>query len=159
MKTNLKNENVFEIAYLLKTKYLETSRFDKRFNFAVGRTLSNLQPIVEELIKSRESSIPRFKEFEQKRMLILKKYQKEEGKFESDEDKIKATEEVKNLVEEYKDALEARDKEAKAYNEILEQEIEVDIVQCKFEALPNDFDFNNLRIMLKETDEEIEALI
>jgi len=41
----------------------------------------------------------------------------------------------------------------------LGQEVEVDIVQCKWEALPQDFNFEVLRILCKESDDEIEALL
>ena len=159
MKTRLTNEKVFNIVYLLKTKYPELDKFDKRFNFAVTRTLACLQPIASDLLGARESGLSKFQEFEQKKQQIIDKYSTN-GNFNSDEEKQKCQEEVNQMVlGEYKDVLEERFKEIQIYNEILGQEVEVDIVQCKFEALPNDFNFEVLRILCKETDEELEKII
>lgn len=155
MKTRLTNEKAFNIVYLLKTKYPDLEKFDKRFNFAVTRTLACLQPIAADILKARESGIPKYKEFEQKKQELINQYSVD-GNFKSAEEKQKCQEEVNKLAEEYKDILEERNKEIQIYNEILTQEIEVDIVQCKFEALPNDFNFDAVRILVKETDEEIE---
>lgn len=164
MKVQLTNEKIFTIVYVLKTKYPDLEKFDKRFNFAITRTLANLQPIAAEIIKARDSVIPKFKEFEQKKQDIIKKYsngvdQDGNPKFESDELRNICQNEVIQLVDEYKETLDERKKEVDIYNEILEEEVEVEVIQCRFEALPNDFDFKNLRILVKETDEEIEALL
>ena len=159
MKTRLTNEQVFNIVYLLKTKYPDLEKFDKRFNFAVTRTLACLQPIAADILKARESGIPKYKEFEQKKQEIINKYSIN-GEFKSDEEKQKCQEEVNQLVlGEYKEALEERQKEIQIFNEILGQEVEVDVVQCKFEALPQDFNFDILRILCKETDDVIEAML
>jgi len=158
MKTKLTNEQVFNIAYALKKNYPDLAKYDKRFNFAVTRTLACLQPIAADLLKARESGIPKFKEFEQKKMEIINSHSTN-GNFSSDEEKQKCQEEVSKLAEDYKEALEERTKEINIYNEILGQEVDVDVVQCKWEALPNDFDFEILRILVKESDEEIEAMI
>jgi len=157
MKTKLTNEQVFGIAYLLKTNYPDLTKYDKRFNFAVSRTLSNIQPIASDILKARETGIERFKEFDKNKSEIINKYEKDEnGKI---IDSKHCQSEVDNLVIEYKDAIEERQKEIDLYNEILQQEVEVDIIQCKFEALPDDFDFNILRVLVKESDEEIEVLL
>jgi len=159
MKTRLTNEQVFNIVYLLKTKYPDLEKFDKRFNFAVTRTLACLQPIAADILKARESGIPKYKEFEQKKQEIINKYSTN-GEFKSDEEKQKCQEEVNQLVlGEYKEALEERQKEIQIFNEILGQEVEVDVVQCKFEALPQDFNFDILRILCKESDDVIEAML
>jgi len=157
MKTKLTNEQVFGIVYLLKTNYPDLTKYDKRFNFAVSRTLSNIQPIASDLIKARETGIERFKEFEKNKSDIINKYDKDENGKIVDEKNCQI--EVDALAKEYKDALDERQKEIDIYNEILEQEVEVDIIQCKFEALPDNFDFNVLRTLCKESDEEIEAML
>ena len=171
MKQQLTNEKVFNVAIVLKSNYTELSKYDKRFNFAVTRTLSNIQPIAADLVKARESGIERFKEFEEKREAILKSHTELDAQgnilkdekglnlFKSSEEREIGQEELNDLADEYKDALEEREKEIKIFNEILDEEVEVDIIQCKFEALPDDFDFENLRVLVKETDEEIEAMI
>lgn len=158
MKMNLTNEQVFNIVYLLKSKYPDLTKYDKRFNFAVTRTLSCLQPIAAEILKARESGLPKFKEFEEKKQKVLNIYFIN-GEFKSEEEKIKCQEEVNQLVIEYKEALDERSKEIEIYNEILGQEVEVDVVQCKWEALPQDFNFDVLRIFCKESDEEIELML
>jgi hypothetical protein len=164
MKTKMTNEKVFGMTYFLKNKYPDLTKFDKRFNFAVTRTLASLQPIASDLLKARETGVEKFKEFEQKKFEIVKTVAdiSEDGtikSFHSDEEKQKGQDQINKLAEGYKDALDERQKEINIYNEILSQEVEVDIIQCKFEALPEDFDFGILRILVKETDEEIEALI
>jgi hypothetical protein len=158
MKIKLTNEQVFNVVYVLKTKYPDLEKFDKRFNFAVTRTLAVLQPIAADLLRARESGVLKFAEFEQKKQSIISSHSVS-GDFKSDEEKNNCQEEVIKLAEEYKEVLAERSKEIEIYNEILEQEIEVDVVQCKFEAIPNDFNFDILRILVKETDEEIEAML
>lgn len=158
MKMNLTNEQVFNIVYTLKNKYPDLSKYDKRFNFAVSRTLANIQSIAVEILKAREPSNPKFKEFEQKKQEIIKQYSTN-GEFKSDEEKQKCQEEVNQLAKENIEILDERNKEINIFNEILGQEVEVDILQCKFEALPSDFDFNILRVLVKESDEEIEAFL
>lgn len=158
MKINLTNEQVFNIVYVLKTKYEDLTKYDKRFNFAVTRTLSNLQPIASDLVKARESGVDKYKEFETKKQDLINKYSVD-GNFKTDEDRNQCQLEVKTLAESYEEAIEERRKEVEIYNEILEQEVEVDIIQCRFEALPDDFDFDILRNLIKETDEEIEAML
>jgi len=158
MKTRLTNEKIFNIVYLLRNKYPDLEKFDKRFNFAISRTLTYLQPIASDILKARESGLPKFKEFEERKQIIINNYIIN-GEFKSDEEKQKCQEEVNQLAKEYANVLEERSKEINIFNEILEQEVEVDIVQCKFEALPNDFNFDILRILVKETDEEIENIL
>jgi hypothetical protein len=158
MKTRLTNEQVFNIVYLLKSKYPDLEKYDKRFNFAVTRTLANIQPIAADILKARESGVKGYKEFEQKKISIIGFYSVS-GVYKTDEDKQKCQEEVNKLVEDNKEILEERKKEVEIYNEILGQEVEVDVIPCKFEALPDNFDFNILRILCKENDDEIEAML
>jgi len=159
MREKLTNEMVFGYVYTLKKSYpdLGSDKYDKRFNFAASRTISNLQPIASDLLKARETSLEKYKEFEVIKNSIIISYN--DGNFESDVDRNKCQQEVNELVKEYEDVLKERQKEIEIYNEILETEVEVDIIKCKFEALPNDFNFEILRGMVKETDDEIEELI
>lgn len=160
MIQKLTNEKVFEIAYLLKSKYIDLSKYDKRFNFAVTRNLAILQPIASDILKARESNVEGFKEFESKKEEIVKKYSSDGGNtFISEEEKQKCQEEILSIVKDYTSAIEERQKEIKIFNEILSQEVELDIVQCSFNAVPEDFDFNICRIMIKETDKEIEVML
>jgi hypothetical protein len=164
MKVNLTNEEIFKTVYLLKKNYPDLSKYDKRFNFAISRTLENLLPIASQILKARETGIDKYKEFERVKLSIVKKYAvvDEEGlvqSFNSDEDKEKAQSELDSLIENYKDVIEERQKEIQIYNEILSEEVEVDIIPCSFVALPNDFNFQALRILVKETDEQIEAML
>jgi len=162
MKVKLTNGKIFDIVYVLKNKYPDLTQYDKRFNFAISRTLAELEPIASDILKARSSGIPAYNEFEQRKASIIKKYAKVENnvpKFNTPEDQSQAQIEVNQLAVEYDTALKERTKEMQIYNEILEQEVEVDIIPCKFEALPSNFDFNLLRVLVKETDEEIEALL
>jgi hypothetical protein len=164
MKFNFTNEKVLNYVLILKKQYADLLKYDKRFNFAVSRTISNLQPIAKEVFKLSETNVERFKEYEQKKEQLVKSIAMEVNDagiphFESVEDGERCKAEVAKLNEEYNDALVERQKEIDNFNEILNEEVEVDIVQCRFEALPYGFDFNTLRELVKETDEEIEELI
>lgn len=160
MLMKLTNEKVFEIAYFLKSKYNDLSKYDKRFNFAVTRNIAILQPIAADILKARESNVEKFKEFESKKLEIIKKYSNDEGiTFVSEEEKKKCQDEIIVLSKDYTEAFEERQKEIKIFNEILSQEVELDIVQCSFNAVPEDFNFNICRVMIKETDSEIEAML
>lgn len=163
MKVNLTNQQIFDIVYHLKTNYSNLTKYDKRFNFAVSRTIANLQPIAADLINARESGIEGYKEFERKKIDIVNKYASSVNDnipvFPSDEVKQECQNEVNKLAEEYSSSIEERENEISIYNEILEQEVDVDVIQCKFEALPSNFNFDILRVMVKESDEEIEALL
>jgi hypothetical protein len=67
-----------------------------------------------------------------------------------------------SLISEYGDALSERQKEIEIYNELLMEEIEIDICQTSFRYLPDSVNNSTtkiLRSMIKETDEEIEAII
>ena len=64
MLMKLTNQMVFNIAYFLISKYTDLSKYDKRFNFAVTRDIAILQPIAADLLKARESSIEKYKEYE-----------------------------------------------------------------------------------------------
>lgn len=181
MKVSLTNEQIFEIVYLLSNLYSDLnnqdplqsnlSKYDKRFRFAYSRNIDNLGPIANDLIKARESEIPEYKEFEKKKFEIVKMYalkdsngqpvsdDNENYMFPSVDDQNKAQEEMNKLVEDYSEAITGREKEAEIYNEILTQEIEVNVVQCSFESVPDNFPIKQLRVLIKETDDEIEAMI
>lgn len=163
MKVRLTNEQVFDIVYALKRDYPDLTKYDKRFNFAVSRTLANIQPIASDLITARNSGVPGYEEFEQKKSEIIKSFAKSVENnapvFESDEIKQKCQDAVKKLANDNLEVIQERQKEIDIYNEILEQEVEVDIVQCKFEALPDNFNFDILRVLVKESDEELEEML
>lgn len=150
--------------YLLKQNYPNLSKFDKRFNFAVSRTLVNLQPIANELIIARDTNLPNFIEFEQKKADIIRNHQIKDTNsdnliFKSDEERNITQSEVNALAEEYKDAIHERQKGIDIYNEIISENVDVDIIQCSFNAVPEDFDFSILRDLIKETDEQIAELL
>lgn len=173
MKQFMTREQVFELWYVLKHCIPEGTKLDKRFDFARNRTIDNLTPEVTEIIKARESGIERYNEFESKRNELIDKYclKDENGNFvnsgdkyvfNSLEDEKEAYNKLRDLADEYKDALNERQKEIDIYNEIVKEEIEVDIVKTTFKAIPDLVDeaFTKvLRSMIKETDDEIEAMI
>jgi uncharacterized protein YihD (DUF1040 family) len=79
--------------------------------------------------------------------------------FLSEEDRVRGQDLLKKLADEYKDAIDERQKEINIYNEILHEEVEVEIIPCKFEYIPNDFNIAVLRSLIKETDDELEDLL
>lgn len=173
MKQMMSREKLFEIWYILKNEYFDNIKLDKRFDYARSRNLYNFNPEAEQIVKARKSEIKEFEVFETKRKSILDTYSlKDENDkpvlngdkcvFKSKEDEKKVTELLKNLAEEYKDVLSERQKEIDIYNELIQEEIEVDIVKTSFKYFPeqmnSEFTFV-LRPMMKETDEELENLL
>ena len=65
------------------------------------------------------------------------------------------------LIETYKEALDGRNREVQAYNEIVDEEIEIDICKCSFKNFPdiNPSQFELLKPMIKETQEELEEMM
>jgi hypothetical protein len=173
MKLRLTRERVFQIWYVLHNlKVPEGEKLDRRFDFARNRTMDNIGPEVAEIVKARQSGVSRYDEFVNKRNDILSQYANKDAdgnpivngnQYAIDSDKMnEASQKIHDLVNDYKDALEERQKEIDIYNEIVGEEIEVDIVQCSFAALPNfvNEEFTKvIRPMIKETDEEIENLL
>ena len=173
MKQMMSRQKLFELWYVLKNEYFDNIKLDKRFDYARSRNLYNLNPEAEQIIKSRKTEIKELETFENKRKQILDTYgcKDEKGEiilknntcvFKSKEDEKKVSELLKNLSEEYKDVLSERQKEIDIYNELIQEEIEVDIVKTSFKYFPeqmnSEFTFV-LRPMMKETDEELENLL
>jgi len=173
MKTKLTRERIFQIWYVLTNlKVPENEMLDKRFDYAKNRTLDSLTPEVTEIVKARKSGIPKYDEFDTKRKEILMKYasKDEQGnpvingnQFSINGENLEeANKSLNELTETYKEALDERQKEIDIYNEIINEEIDIDITQLSFNALPNFVkeEFTKvIRPMIKETDEEIEGLL
>jgi len=174
MKMSLSRQAIVEIFYVLNELLNEEkSKFNKGFTFAVTRTMDSIKPEVRAIIEARETGVDKYKEYEEKKMELVSKYasKDENGEpvsensqwtFPSPEVKTKAQEELNAIRGDYEEAIQERAKEIDLYNELAAEEVEIEICQTSFERLPDDllpYQFEALRPMIKETDEEIEALI
>jgi hypothetical protein len=173
MKLKLTRERIFAIWYVLSNlKLPENEKIDKRFDFAKNRTLENIAPEIAEIIKARKSGIPRFDEFTTKRNEILSNLAIKDSngnpniinnQYNIDPDKKQeAAKAIQSLTSLYQDAIDERQKEVNIYNELITEEIEADITQVSFIALPSivsDEFTKVIRPMIKETDEQLEALL
>lgn len=172
MKDRLSRNQIFDIFYVLSQEIKEDDVTDKRFAFASSRMKDLLRDEVKAILEARQSSIPEYKEVENKRKAIQEKFcEKDENgapiiideTFAYKKDKA---EEIKKqleaLNEEYKDVIEKRNEEIKQYNELIEEEIEVDVCKVTFRAFPQnmkEYQINILKPMIKETDAEMEAIL
>lgn len=173
MKKSLTRNQIFEIWYLLKDKHFDSIKLDKRFDYVRNRNIELFSPEVNQIMKARQTNVKKFEEFEQKRKVLLESNSiKDEsgnvildskGNYKIIENNQQfVQQEYENLVIEYKDALEERQKEADLYNEIVNEEIEVEIAITTFKSFPDLVNSKMTKIlkpMIKETDEEIEKMI
>lgn len=172
MRQQLTREKLFNMWFVLRFEVTDEEKLDKRFVFARNRNLSNLASESEELIRARNSGIPAYNEFQEKKRAVVEKYcARNEGRpvidngqyvFDDEQNRFKTDEEVAKLTEQYSEAIEQRRKEIDIYNELIRETVEVDVVQTSFEAFPPQLTgafLDVLRPMIRETDEEIEKLL
>jgi len=172
-RVELPREHIFQLWAVLRLGYQDAEKLDKRFVFARNRTIENLTPEVTEIINARRSGIPEYEQFQQERTQILEKYcarnddgtpvvENEQYAFSDDGVRSAAEAEVATLSDKYKETLEARTKEIDVYNQIISESVEVDITKVTFDAFPKEIssdDLELLRVMAKETDEQIAEML
>ncbi|MEM4260968.1 MAG: hypothetical protein QXG00_07040, partial [Candidatus Woesearchaeota archaeon] len=137
------------------------------------RNIELLEPEVRNIMVARQTSVKEYTEYIQKREEVLKKDCKKDEKgnpiiennqytYENDEIKNNVSLELAKLIEQYKGAIEARNREVQAYNEIIEEQIEVEVCKCSYKYFPDNITpshFEVLKPMIKETVEELEAML
>lgn len=164
MKKTLTRQQVFELWYVLKDESLDKEKLDKRFDYVRSRNLEILSPEVNQILKAREPTNPKYLEYEKAQKEIFEKYgEPQDTKYViKDENKDIALVELENLKEEYKDVILERKVEVDAYNELIYEEIEVDVAIVSFKYFPSVVNAGVMRILkmiIKETPEELEELI
>lgn len=116
-----------------------------QFNYGVSRNITKLEPFVKALQKADEFT-PEYKEYEEKRMEILKTHSIKDtkgnplivGNSYQFSDKAVVEKEIENLGKEHKKALKEREEQDKAVQELLNQEQKVTLFKVKQDYLPED---------------------
>lgn len=175
MKLKLKRFELVELNRVLN-EIINTTKeiFDKRFVFAVYRNLEYFKPEIE-AIKNTQKESERFREFQEKIEQIGEEYSEKD---ENGNPKI----EIKNGVEvyvitnrkeeanrklqelqvQYKDVIEEQKKNLEVFNQLMEEEVEVEICKVSFNYFPEKYSIDKhkvLKFIIKETPEEIENML
>lgn len=175
MKLSLRRSELIEIIAVLK-RFIEkpTEVYTKQFNVFLR---SNYDRLINEgkiTLDNRPIDSERFicykQEVEKVQLEMAKKDENgnpiirpEDGAFAIAIEKLEAYKiKIKELAEKYKDEIDKRNKEDEEYVKVLEEVIEVDVVKISFNNIPDSYshDSNNtLMILVKESPEEIEAML
>ena len=148
-------------SYLIATgKAIE----NKKFNFAIHYNIENLKPFHTASMEAHKSQIRGFNDFDLKRKQLFNKYEYNPIK-KTIKDGLKTEDLEKELLilnEEYKPEIEARSKELKDFEEMMQEMISVEICQVSFNDIPDFVDgiaLQDLMPMVKESREEILKII
>lgn len=130
-----------------------------RFVYVVARNRDYLQKEVDAIQKSLEP-YENFQEFEEKRVELAKKHAKEDeegnpvvigkgnqSKFDI-EDQEAFDKELEKLKEEYQEAIDEREKQQEEFNDSMEDEIELLLLELKQEDLPEEITANQLSALI-----------
>jgi hypothetical protein len=176
MKEKLKRRMVYEFFMVVNNFIKEKMKedVDKRFSYAVHLNLENLESEIKAINEAKKPSA-KYEEYQQKKTMIGEKYsdKDENGKpilvesmgnqiYKVEVNKEEATKEIIKLNEEYSETIKERQKGLKEFQELMEEEVEVDICKISFKYFPdkyNIFDHGIIKLMIKETKEEMEALL
>lgn len=164
-----------DAAELFKTiSSLPKKEYNRFFLYAVEKTKTELKTHIEEIAKREYEVVydENLRKFENERIDILERYavKDEAGKPVIVDNKYDISPEnmeiVKTETKELSDKYEAdfvRVQDArKAFQEFIKEEIEVNVVKTSFKTLPENMDsdlFNVVLKLVKETDEEIQAMV
>lgn len=168
MKEKMKRGDLVTLNVLLGESVRKSDKYDKRFKFAIHRNLEYFKDEIKAMAETQKES-PRFEEYQQKRNQVGMEYadkdengnpvmQLVEGTnvYVVSERKEEANGKIAELIKEYHDAIEEHKEAMNQFNELMEEEIEIDVCKISFEYLPEDADYNAFKWIIKETPEEIE---
>lgn len=176
MKQKLKRKTIYEF-YMVMNNFIKDKmkdEFDKRFLYGLYRNLEELEPEIKAIDAAKKPS-DKYEEYQNKKTAIGEKHsdRDENGKpilvegvggemYKIEKNKELATQELYSLNEEYSETIRERQKGLKEFMDLMEDEIEIDICKVSFKNFPDKYniiDHGVVKIMIKETKEEIEALL
>lgn len=150
---------------LYKIKELE----DKALSFYIVRNLAFIEDEIKSITTLQNSVKPtaEFNEFEGKRILLAKSMAKKDSEGNPViinnvfifNDNAEWLEKFNALTTEYKDVIVEHDKVINEYNQLMNEEIEVEFKKIPFKLLPDNINYNAVKDIIKETEEEVESLI
>lgn len=165
----------FDVVELFKIiSSLPKKEYNRFFLYAVEKTKTELKTIIDEAGKKEYEIIydEKLRQFEKDRISILEKFSNRdesdkpiivENRYDISEDKSdEVRKEMVELSEKYADDVKRVENLRVEFNQFLKEEIEVNVVKTSFKTLPETVDselFGTLLKLVKETDEEIQALV
>lgn len=176
MKLTLKREELVALNVILMqiSENKNKESYDKRFIFGVHRNLENFESEIKALQETQKEP-ERIQEFQEKMQKIGQECAEkdENGKakltpkngaevFVIVEKLTEAQERTIKLREEYKDVIEQQQENMNQFNELMKEDVETEICKISFNYFPDKYDINIHKILkhiIKETDEEIEAML
>jgi len=152
----------------------DKEKYDKRFIFGVHRNIENFEPEIN-AIRETQKEPDGIQEFQDKLQQIGKECADRDEKgnpklikrginevFDINEKQEEARERTEKLKEEYKEVVKQHQENIRQFNELMNEEIEIDVCKISFNYFPDKYDINDhmiLKHLIKETDEEIEAML
>ena len=113
-----------------------------KFNHAIARNINKIEPEIKALQKSLEAS-DEFNEYEKKRVELAKEHAKKvdgEPLLENNryimEDKEAFDKAFEEFKLDYTEVIEAREKQAEDYNELLEEDTDIELYKIDLENIP-----------------------
>lgn len=176
MKKTLKREQILELHGMIKM-LIEKSPYgilDRRLVFALHKNFDNLKGEVEAIIEAQKPS---------EKYLVYQKEKEELGKRFSDKDeqgnpktklvegmelfiieeqKEKASQAMIELNTKYSEAINKRKEEIKQFEQVIQEDAEVELCLVSFKYFPEKYDPNDhiiLKHIIKESDKEIEETL
>lgn len=141
----MKNSELFELFNTITAPDFKYKGAE--FNYIIAKNVAKLKPELEALQKGLEPT-PEYREYDSKRIEILKKYavKGENGEPVIEDNSFKladtttALKEIKFLQEENQELLDARKKQEEDYQELLNKEATIEIHKLKKSDLPEDME-------------------
>lgn len=141
----MKNSELFELFNTITAPDFKYKGAE--FNYIIAKNVAKLKPELEALQKGLEAT-EEYKEYDTKRIEILKKYavkgENGEPVIENNafklSDKTTALKEIEELQKENKEILDARTRQEQEYQELLNKESTIEIHKLKKSDLPEDME-------------------
>jgi len=153
----MKNKDLLSLYETLK----QLDLIGVRFNYAVARNIAKLKPEIESLFKAQEKT-KEFSDFDLKRVEIAKKYSKKDekgdpvivdNKYDID-DQEGLQKEFDTLKSENTKVIEEREKQLEVFNELLEQENDIELYTISSSEIPQEISTKQLSGILSIVKDE-----
>lgn len=157
-----------------KLSSLPKKEYNRFFLYSIEKTKAELKPIIEIVAKKEYEIVydEKIRQFENERISILEENSNKDetgkpiildNRYDIPTEKSDSVrEQTANLSKKYEDDFKRIDSLRTEFEIFLKEEVEVDIVKTSFKTIPETLDmdlFNTVMKLVKETDEEIQALI